>query len=145
MKNRTLIGDFYYSWMRGTALYVKWAGEHGISYIELTVLYALMTNGPATQKNISEYYGLTKQTVNHCIRHMEGKGYIRLEKSREDGREKKVLLTDAGEEFARNMLAPLFHIEDYICRNISSDKLTQAIETRELFNTLFEKAMEKEE
>ena len=142
--DQNYVNDFYASWTRGTALYVKWAADHGISYTELSVLYALVTKGPATQKYISENYGLPKQTVNHCIRHFENEKYLRLEAGKYDKREKRVILTEEGEHFAKNLLDPLFEIEAYLCRNISPDKFIQAIETRELFNTLFEKAVKKE-
>lgn len=142
--DKNYVNDFYSSWTRGTALYVKWAANYGISYTELSVLYALITKGPITQKNISENYGLPKQTINHCIRDFESKNYLRLEPNKHDKREKDIILTEKGTSFAQNLLEPLFKIESYICRNISSDKFIQAIETRELFNMLFEKAMEKE-
>lgn len=145
MSDKNFVNDFYSSWTRGTALYVKWAAKHGISYTELSVFYALVTKGPITQKNISENYGLPKQTVNHCIRDLEEESYIRLEAGNHDKREKSIILTEKGKCFAQNILEPLFEIEAYICRNISPDKFIQAIETRELFNTLFEKAMNKED
>lgn len=144
MADKNFVHDFYSSWTRGTALYGKWAADNGISYTELSVLYALITKGSATQKNISELYGLPKQTVNHYVRHLQSENYLRLETSKHDKREKSIFLTEKGESFAQTILTPLFEIESYICRNISSDKFIQAIETRELFNTLFEKAMKKE-
>lgn len=143
--NNNFVHDFYSSWTRGTALYVKWAANHGISYTELSVLYALVTEGTTTQKNISEHYGLPKQTLNHYIRHLKSEDYLRLETNKQDKREKSIFLTDKGERFAKELLTPLFEIEAYICRNISPDKFNQAIETRELFNALFEKAMRREE
>lgn len=145
MVNKSFVNDFYSSWTRGTALYVKWAANHGISYAELSVLYTLVTKGSDTQKNISQNYGLPKQTVNHCIRYFENENYLRLETNKQDKREKSIFLTEKGESFARSILIPLFEIEAYICRNISADKFIQAIETRDLFNTLFEKAMKKED
>lgn len=68
---------------------------------------------------------------------------IKLETSKKDKREKVIVLTDLGNKYCQNILSPLFEIEEYICRNISSDKFIQAIETRKLFNTLFEKEMER--
>lgn len=145
MSGKNLVNDFYSSWSRGTALYMKWAAEHGISYTELSVLYVLVTKGPCTQKYISEHCGLPKQTVNRCIHDFEKEDYLRLEAGKQDKREKSVILTEKGNCHAENILKPLFEIESYICRNISPRQLTQAIETRELFNTLFENAMKKED
>lgn len=143
MANRKYACDFYSVWAYGTALYVKWATQHGISYTELSILYALMVNDVTTQKEICEYYGLPKQTVNNCILQFERDNYIQLEASKHDKRKKNVILTEAGKDYAQNTLSSLFEIEEYICRNISSDKFVQAIETRELFNMLFEKRMKE--
>lgn len=144
MSERKFASEFYSVWARGTALYVKWSADHGISYTELSVLYALVTKGTITQKAICDFYGLPKQTVNHCIQDFAREKYIRLESNEQDKREKNIILTETGETFARNTLESLFKIEEYICRNISPEKFMEAIETRELFNTLFEKEMKKE-
>lgn len=143
MNQRKFACDFYSVWAQGTALYVKWSTDHGISYPELSVLYALLEKGPVTQKAISALYGLPKQTVNNCIRCMQKQGYIRLKTGQHDKREKLVVLTEEGDKYAQSTLAPLFKIEEYVCRNIDSEKFLQAIETRDLFNTLFEKEMER--
>lgn len=143
MSDRSFAFDFYSVWAQGTALYGKWAASQGISYTELSVLYALSSKGSATQKAICEFYGLPKQTVNNCIRHFTKEKYIRLEASQKDKREKVIVLTDTGNQYCQNILSSLFEIEEYICRNISADKFSQAIETRKLFNTLFEKEMER--
>lgn len=143
MDNRKHVFDFYSVWAQGTALYVKWAAGQGISYTELSVLYALAAQGSATQKEICELYGLPKQTVNHCIRQYEKDNYIKLTASEQDRREKHIELTRAGELYCQNTLSSLYEIEDYISRNISPERFRQAAETRRLFNTLFEKEMER--
>ena len=145
MNSTQLANGFYLAWARGTTLYGRWATEHNLSYTELSVLYTLVKMGPTSQKTICDCYGLPKQTVNNCIREYIKLNYVRLEANENDKRVKKVILTKIGENFSQILLAPLFRIEEYICRNINSDKLAQAIETRELFNTIFEKEMEKEE
>lgn len=90
--------DFYSVWAQGTALYVKWSASQGISYTELSVLYALASKGSTTQKTICEFYGLPKQTINNCIRSFEKEKYIKLEANEQDKREKIVTLTDAGDK-----------------------------------------------
>lgn len=141
MSERKYACDFYAVWARGTALYVKWAADHGISYTELSVLYALSVREITTQKAICDFYGLPKQTVSHCIQCLERKKYVCLEANRQDKRGKNVILTDIGQKYVQDTLAPLFQIEEYICRNISPERFVKAIETKELFNTLFEKQM----
>lgn len=135
--------SFYSVWAQGTALYGRWAASQGISYTELSIMYALATTGDTTQKIICEQYGLPKQTVNACIHQLEKKGYLQLAPGKKDKREKTVAFTSQGEQTCLKTLSSLFEIEAYICRNISQEKMMQAIETRALYNTLFEKGMER--
>ena len=144
MEQRKFVNDFYSVWSRGTSLYVSWATKHGISYTTLSILYALMNYESTTQREICEFYGLPKQTVNNCIRQLESNKYVQLVTNAKDKREKNIVFTKSGRDFANDTLTPLFKIEEAICRNIASKDFIQAIETRELFNTLFEKEMEKE-
>lgn len=96
-----------------------------------------------TKRNL-EFYGLPKQTVNSCIKDLKDKNYVLLQANPQDKREKIVTLTEPGILFSKDKLDSLFRIEEFICRNISSENFVQAIETRELFNTLFEKEMERD-
>ncbi len=136
--------DFSASWNRGTALYVKWATGHGISYPTFRVLYALSKGRSMTQKEIVEYFGMTKQTVNTVIRQLNQDGYVSLKPGSRDHREKEVSLTDAGKKYADDLLAPLLAMEERVCANIHQERLAQMNETIELFNLLFEREMERE-
>lgn len=75
---------------------------------------------------------------------LKKKGYLKFDINENDKREKIISFTDSGIQYCSSTLSSLFEIEEYICRNIEQDKLIQAIETRKLFNTLFEKEMERE-
>lgn len=132
-------GDFYSVWSKGTALYVRWASVHGIGYPELMVLYAMKTKGRMTQKEIGEGYGLLKQTVNTVIRDLKARGYILLEPSKDDKREKLLRFTEAGERYAFEMVEPLLCAEERVCRRIGYERMEQLKEIMELFNILFEK------
>lgn len=97
-----------------------------------------------TQKAISDYYGLPKQTIHNVIRNLQEEKDIVLMASEKDKREKSVTLTAAGKMHSEKMLAPLYHIEERVCRKIGREKLAQMIETSDLFHILFEKEMERE-
>ncbi len=143
MDRKDPVFDLYSVWAQGTALYGKWASSHGISYTELSILYALSHMGAVTQKTICELYGLPKQTVHNSVSDLEKRGYIRSEINESDKREKMLSFTGPGDRYCQSTLSPLFEIEEYICRNIDQDRFIQATETRRLFNTLFEKEMER--
>lgn len=138
------VHDYYTSWAQGTYLYTKWAADHGISYPELMVFYALYTRESLTQRDISDCYGVPKQTVNNVIRSLKAEDYIRLEASDRDKREKLVALTEKGRAYSGQKLASLLEIEARVCKMIGREKLSQMIETAEMFNVLLETEMDKE-
>lgn len=141
---RSYASDIFSTWAQGTSLYVKWAASHGVNYYEMLIFYALDINGPMTQKAISDYYGLPKQTIHNVIRNLQEKNEIVLMANEKDKREKSVTLTAAGKMHSEKALAPLYHIEECVCKKIGQEKLVQMIETSDLFNILFEKEMERE-
>lgn len=98
--------DYCSAWNRGTALYVQWANRHGISYPRLMVLYALMTAGEMTQKEICEGFGLVKQTVNTVVRDLKKNKYIILKAGQADRREKDIP-DGRGQNLRREMGEPL--------------------------------------
>lgn len=139
MKNN----QFNAAWAKSTALYSKAAAEMGIGYPEMMVLYALETMGNLTQKQISENFGMQKQTVHTVIRALNKKGYIILQASAQDKREKSVILTQDGKIYAHKIIAPLQEIENNIYKKIGNERMQQICDTLELFNLLFEKEIKK--
>lgn len=135
--------EFYSVWAQGTALYVRWANKHEISYPELMVLYALTTMGELTQKEICDGFGLLKQTVNTVVRELKKKGYVILESSKTDKREKLVVLTKEGKKYADERIEPLLRVEEKVYKRIGYERIKQSQETMEMFNILFEKEIER--
>ena len=144
MSGRKHASDFYSAYAQGTALYVKWAANRGMSYQEVLVLYSLHAENGITQKSICNGYGLPKQTVNAVVRSLKERGYITLQPGEKDRREKIMTLTAEGSEYTERALGPLFDIEERVCRNIDEERFLGMTETMELFNLLFEKEMERD-
>lgn len=136
--------DFYSIWSRVNLLYSRWAEQIGVSYGVLVVLYGLDVHGSMTQKNICDFYGLPKQTVNGAVRGRAADGYVVLEKSREDRREKLVVLTDKGRAYAREKLKPIYEGERYAYSMIGGGKVFQMLDVMDAFHTLMKKRMEEE-
>ncbi len=128
-------------WAKGTALYARWAHECEIGYPELMVLYALHAKDGLTQKTITEEFGLIKATVSTVIRDLKKRGLIVLEPSKEDKREKRVVLTETGKDYAEKVIQPLLETEERITRKIGDGRMEQIIDTLDLFNILFEKEL----
>ena len=59
--------DFSSVWSHTNILYQKWAEYMGISYAAFMTLYGLDVRGSMTQKNICDFCGFTKQTVNGVV------------------------------------------------------------------------------
>ena len=129
------------AWAKSNALYARAASVLGIGYPEMMVLYALETMGDVTQKQIALDTGMQKQTVHTVVSALQKKGYLLLEASESDKREKRIVLTESGREYARGRIAPLRKAEDKIYRTIGKERLQAMCETLDLFNLLFEREL----
>lgn len=127
---------FNVAWAKSTALYTKAASVLGVGYPEMMVLYALESMGELTQKQIAENFGMQKQTVHTVVSALQKKGYLLLEASEGDKREKRIVLTESGQVYAHRMIAPL---RNY--RTIGNERLQAMCEILDLFNLLFEREL----
>ena len=107
----------------------------------MMALYALDTMGKLTQRQIAENFGMQKQTVHTVVSALQKKGYLLLEPSEGDKREKRIVLTESGQEYAHRMIAPLQKAENKIYRMIGNERLQAMRETLDLFNLLFEREL----
>lgn len=135
---------FWEVWGQTNGLYNSWAASKNTNYYLLFVLYALEGQKEMTQKKICIYTGLTKQTVNSVIRSLKEEGYIELTPGRKDRREKQITLTDKGIAYSRGLLTPLRELERRVYQIMGSSRVQQMVDNIALFNTVFEKEMEKE-
>ena len=104
-------------------LYYKWAKEHGISYNVLAVLYVAYKDPESTQKVVSEEWSLPKQTVNTICKDLCERGYLTLEKSERDGRETRLVLTEAGRALAKPVVEELIGIESQILESMGENSV----------------------
>ncbi len=134
---------FWETWGQANALYTRWADAHEINYYLLFVLYALDGQETMTQKKICDCTGLTKQTVNSVIRSLKNEGRVVLSPGRGDKREKQVALTEKGILYSQELLAPLHELERRVLDIRGGSRAQQMFNMITLFNTVFEKEMEK--
>lgn len=132
---------FNVAWAKSTALYTKAASVLGVGYPEMMVLYALESMGELTQKQIAENFGMQKQTVHTVVSALQKKGYLLLEASEGDKREKRIVLTESGQVYAHRMIAPLRKTEEKVYRTIGNERLQAMCEILDLFNLLFEREL----
>lgn len=132
---------FNVAWAKSTALYTKAASVLCVGYPEMMVLYALESMGELTQKQIAENFGMQKQTVHTVVSALQKKGYLLLEASEGDKREKRIVLTESGQVYAHRMIAPLRKAEEKVYRTIGNERLQAMCEILDLFNLLFEREL----
>lgn len=125
---------------RVNRLYYKWAKAHGISYNVLAVLYVAYKDTESTQKVVAEEWSLPKQTVNTVCKELCENGYLTLQKSPQDGRETKLVLTDYGKEMAKPVVEELINIESQILESMGTNSVNQLLS---LFNQFCDEAETK--
>jgi DNA-binding MarR family transcriptional regulator len=76
------------------------------------LLYVLDDGEFHTQKQISDDWMFPKTTINTLIKECEEDGYIRLEAVQGRKRDLKICLTEKGHEYAKEVLQPIYQIEN---------------------------------
>lgn len=70
--------------------------EDPLKPIEGRIFGYLSRNPNVTAQDIAKHFSLSKSSVSESMSTLLGRGYITYEKSKEDGREKTIALTDVG-------------------------------------------------
>lgn len=108
------------------ALYHNASLKLGLTDSASIVLYTIYDNGGnCLLSDIYKQSGISKQTVNSAIRNLEKENIIFLKQH--FGRAKKVVLTDAGKEYAQKTVARLFDIEAAAFSSWTDDEINTHI------------------
>ncbi len=134
-------GNLWKVWSQTNALYTEWCTERNYNPYRLLVLYAAYGHEPITQKQIADRTGLSKQTVATVMRGLKDEGYVSLSVGTGDRREKYICLTEQGNAYAGEMLAPLYRLENRVFDLMGGERIRQMLDAVSLFNTVFEKEM----
>lgn len=87
------------------------------------ILYAIDFNGLQTQKGIANHWSMPLSTVNTIIKQMERGGYLVLIKEKNDGRERKIKLTQKGKDYSKEILKDIYDAEDKAYNKLINPKL----------------------
>ena len=96
MDIRDQINQLWREFSRLEATYRDFASHNGLSVAELGILHEAWVSGFTTQKQVTELWSSPKQIVYKACRKLVSEGWIRMEKSEEDGRMQKIYLTQTG-------------------------------------------------
>lgn len=108
MNIKQAINSSYKTWFAMNNFYEEWAKQYDLTSNSLLTLYLInQSHTPLTQKDIASELYLSKQTVNSILNNLEKRQLIQRQVSDENKREKKIVFTVAGKEFAKSVLAHL--------------------------------------
>ncbi|MGX2966862.1 MarR family winged helix-turn-helix transcriptional regulator [Ursidibacter sp. B-7004-1] len=95
-------------------LYDAWAKAQNINYSTLAVLHSLVRLEQCTQKQICTLWALPKQTVSASCLKLYQDNVINYLPSGGDKREKMLILTEQGKDFALPLIAKLDRLEQQV-------------------------------
>ena len=93
-------------------LYHDFAKHCGISDCAFWILYSVQESvEPYTQKDLSEIWSFSRQTVNSALKNLEADDYIELVPLPGNRKNKEIVLTQKGKNYAEEHVMPLMEAE----------------------------------
>ncbi|HFI0344174.1 TPA: MarR family winged helix-turn-helix transcriptional regulator [Streptococcus suis] len=125
--------------------YEGYARRHGLNGKCLSILMWVYYNpGGVTQNWVSKKTYSSKQVVNVTIKKFQEKGLVFLEENPADKRHKKVKLTEAGKQFASQILDPLEEAEKTALSQLSLEDQERLLELTERYSQALTKLLKGE-
>ncbi len=91
-------------------LYYEVSLKSGLSESAFDILYALVSMGSGCmQKDIADYYHVSRTTINSSAKKLEEQGYLTMQKGQ--GKNKHLFLTDAGKKLVSEKIIPVMQME----------------------------------
>ncbi|MBY4973053.1 MarR family winged helix-turn-helix transcriptional regulator [Streptococcus suis] len=126
-------------------LYEGYARRQGLNGKCLSILMWIYYNpGGVTQNWVSKKTYSSKQVVNATIKKFIENGYVYLEENPADKRHKKVKLTEAGKQFASQILDPLEEAEKTALSQLSLEDQERLLELTERYSQALTKLLQGE-
>lgn len=106
-----------------TLLYHRLARACGLPDCAFWLLYTLRAEeAPMTQTQLSELLSLPRQTVNSALKNLVRAGYLRLEATDGNLKNKWVCLTETGDELLRRTVDLVFGVEDAAASHLTAEE-----------------------
>lgn len=123
-----------------TDIYHNIALKLELSESALLILYAIVDLGDGcTQKDISEMYYMSKQTINTSVKNLEKSGYIKFKQDK--GNNKQIFLTLSGKKLAEKKITPVINVENNVFADMLPGERQELLKiTKKYVDLLKEKA-----
>lgn len=122
------IHDFNKLYYKTLGLYARLDSALGVNGFLYKVLYALAISDLHTQKDIAQSYEMPKQTINNIILSLQKQGFVEVQTSHTDKREKLIALTPSGKIYAQDFIAKYTDFEQKVYEKLGAQKLQKLIE-----------------
>lgn len=140
------IKNYYDVYWGINSIYENWAKNHGLTINSLFTLYLIYEYPEqCTLRFLCEKLLFPKQTINTILDSFEEKGYLIRETSASDKRSKNIMLTEAGGQYAANLLSDLLAFEQEAFLQMSSKEREGMINGNFAFYHHLKEALEKSE
>lgn len=126
---------------RIVGLYARLDNVLGINPHLYKVLYGLVVSDLHTQKDIAQSYEMPKQTINNVILSLQKQGFIEVQTSPTDKREKLIYLTQSGTKYAQDFIVQYTDFEREIYQRLGTQKLEKLIAIYADFEVAFSEVL----
>lgn len=126
--------------------YEVWASNHGLTLYEMQIYYVILESGNRmiTQKDLCTQLDAPKTSINSIIKKQLKTNRIEMEVNPLNKREKIIVLTEEGKQFAEELILPLFRCEEDAVSTITDNDLEIAISVQNEFaDNLLKKVNQK--
>ncbi len=113
-------------------VYYLFSRQLGVNENDLSFLYALNDGRLHSQREISDNWLIPRTTINTIVKHMVEAGYVVLE-AEEHRKEKRILLTEKGREYADRLLGKLYQAEEAAITRTLERFSPEFVEAMEVF------------
>lgn len=126
-------------------LYDCWLQKQDIPYNRFAVLYGIAVSEEQrlTQKNISEAWQLSKQTVFSLCKQLQEQGLIAIQDSEKDRREKWLVLTEKGQAQADGLVQVFEQLSQTVFEQFGAENTRQLCQLLQQFEQVFAQHVEQ--
>ena len=122
-------------------LYHKMVQQLELNLQENRILYAIYIDRLETQKQICDCYEMPKQTVNNIITALQKQGYLEINQSQQDRRQRILHLTESGKQYAEEQLRSMLHFEEQVAGRITTERYHLMVSVLEEYAQVMEQVL----
>lgn len=108
----------------------------GISDSVLIIFYSIVEMGDGCiQKDISEKFSISRQTINSAIKKLQSQGYITLKQGK--GRDMHIYLTLDGKKYTEDIVGPVMELENSVFKEMYPEESREFLRLTQKYVSLF--------